>query len=96
MTEWHSYSRKAGWSLRLKHRERNIVYLSPEKGGFLAAFALGDKAIAAARKSRLPRRAVKIIEEARRYAEGTAVRVPVTTRADIAVVKKLVNAKLQN
>ena len=46
--EWNSYSIKAGWSLRLQWKKRNIVYLSPSTGCFLASFALGDKAVAAA------------------------------------------------
>src|SRR5512144_2740772 len=62
--EWHSYSRRAGWSLRVRHKDRNIVYLSPEKGTFVAAFAMGGKAIEAARKSGLPPRALEIIDAA--------------------------------
>jgi len=47
--EWNTYSVKAGWSLRLKLKKRNIVYLGPRAGCFLASFILGDKALAAAR-----------------------------------------------
>lgn len=94
--EWNSYSRKAGWSLRLKRKERNIVYLSPHRGCFTASFALGDKALQAAREAGLPAPALKILKEAKKYAEGTAVRITVKTAKDIAVVKKLVNAKLEN
>lgn len=32
--EWKSYSRKAGWSPRLKRGKRNILYLSPCEGCF--------------------------------------------------------------
>lgn len=42
--EWNSSSRKAGWALRLKRGQRNIVYLSPNRGGFTASFALGERA----------------------------------------------------
>ena len=54
--EWNSYSIKAGWSLRLQSKQRNIVYLGPRQGYFLAAFILGAKAVVAARKSKLPQR----------------------------------------
>lgn len=94
--EWKSYSVKAGWSLRLKQGDRIIVYLSPNQGGFLASFALGDKAIATARRSQLPAKAMKIIAEARRYAEGTAVRVEVKTPADVAIVRQLAALKVEH
>ena len=92
--DWHSYSRKSGWSLRVRRKDRNIVYLLLGTGEFQAAFMLGDKAIAAARQDKLPQRTLRTIDEARRYAEGTGVRVAVNRPADIAVVKKLVAAKL--
>ena len=94
--EWNSYSPKAGWSLRLKHKDRNIVYLSPSKGCFKASFALGDKAVKAARQGGLPKRVIKIIDDAKRYAEGTAVRLDVKGPKDISIVKKLAAIKLAN
>jgi hypothetical protein len=47
--EGKSYSPKAGWSLRLKVKKRNIIYLSPCSGCFRVAFIFADKAVAAAR-----------------------------------------------
>jgi len=93
--EWNSYSQKAGWALRLKVKKRNILYLSPFHGGFSVAFALGDKAVSAARQSTLPKRVLRIIEDGRKYAEGTAVRFEVTTAQDIQAVVKLASIKLQ-
>ena len=94
--EWNSYSRKAGWTLRLKREQRNIVYLSPCEGCFRVSFALGDKAVQAARQSKLPPRVIKIINEAKRYAEGTGVRFEVKAPKDIAAVKMLAAIKLAN
>jgi hypothetical protein len=94
--EWNSYSVKAGWLLRLQLRKRNIVYLSPGAGCFLASFALGDKAIAVARKSKLPLAVLKIIDEAKRYAEGTAVRIEVHGAEDVKAVKTLAKIKIEN
>jgi len=92
--EWNSYSRKAGWSLRLKHKDRNIVYLTPCEGCFFVSFALGDKAVEAARQSGLPQSVIKIINEAKRYAEGTAVRIEIEKAKDIVTVNKLAGIKL--
>ena len=94
--EWNSYSHKAGWSLRLKDGDRNIVYLSPGPGCFMASFALGDKAVRAARESKLPKTVLDLIENAKRYAEGTAVRLEVRVPGDIAAITRLAAIKLEN
>lgn len=94
--EWKCYSPKYGWSLRLKHKKRTIVYLAPYRGCFGVAFILGDRAVRAARQTRLPKRVLTIIDEAPRYPEGTGVRLEVKRSKDIAVVKKLAAIKLGN
>jgi Protein of unknown function (DUF3788) len=94
--EWHSYSLKAGWSLRLKSGKRNILYMTPCRGSFRVSFALGEKAMRAARDSGLPARVLKILDEAPRYAEGAGVRLDVAAKRDLAVVRKLAAAKMAN
>jgi len=94
--EWSSYSRKAGWSLRLKRKKRTIVWLAPCRGCFRVAFIFGDKAMNAARECQLPQRVIKILKEAPRYPEGTGVRIEVKGAKDIDVLKKLAAIKLEN
>jgi len=94
--EWNSYSRKAGWSLRLKQEKRNILYLGPCHGSFRVSFVLGDRAIEAARRGKLPARVMKWIAEGQRYPEGTGIRIEVKGPADLAGVKKLTAVKLEN
>src|SRR5689334_13687125 len=89
--EWRSYSKKAGWSMRLKKKDRNIVYLIPGHGGFDVSFALGDRAVAAAKERGL----ATMVEGAKRYAEGTAVRFAVESPKDVANVRKLIEIKLE-
>lgn len=97
---WHPYaelwgytSKSTGWGLRVKRGERVIVYLTPRHGEFLASFALGEKAVLDAQARGLPSAVVELIDGARRYAEGRAVRLTVTSAADIDVVEKLAAAK---
>lgn len=90
--EWHSYSKKAGWSMRLKSRDRNIVYLVPGNRAFEVSFALGDRAIAAAREAGL----ASFVDGAKRYAEGTAVRFTISKTTDIGAVQRLVRIKLDH
>lgn len=92
--DWNSYSLKAGWSLRVKHGDRVILYLAPVQGSFRASFALGDKAVQAALASGLPQPVIEIIRGAKKYVEGMAVRIEVNGKADIEVVKKLAKAKI--
>ena len=94
--EWHCYSRKAGWSLRVKRGDRTIVYLSPCVGTFRAAFALGDRAIQQALASKLAPPVLENIRTSRKYAEGTAVRLNVDNRADVTAVKRLAAIKIDN
>lgn len=95
VVEWHSGSVKYGWSLRLQRKKRNIVYLSPRFGSFVAAFVIGDKAVAVARKSRLSPDVLRTIAEAKRYAEGTPVRIDVSKPDDLEAVKMLAGIKVE-
>ncbi len=94
--EWTSYSKKHGWSLRAKRAKRNVVYMAPAQGGFTAALILGDKALAAARESKLSPHGLKLLDEAKRYPEGTAVRIEVHRSQDINLIEKLAAVKLKN
>jgi uncharacterized protein DUF3788 len=94
--EWNSSGLKYGWSFRLQLKKRNIVYLGPRSGLFMASFVLGDKAIAVARKSNLPAYVLKMIAEAKRYGEGTFVRIEVSKPEDLVPVKTLAKIKVEN
>jgi hypothetical protein len=94
--EWNSSGLKYGWSFRLQLKKRNIVYLGPRSGSFMASFVLGDKAIAVARKSNLPAYVLKMIAEAKRYGEGTPVRIEVSELEDLVPVKTLARIKVEN
>jgi hypothetical protein len=62
-------------------------YISPSTGCFLARLASGDKAVAAARQSKLPPGTLKVIDEVKRYPEGTAVRIEVHGAEDIRALQ---------
>lgn len=94
--EWNSYSRKSGWALKVIRKQRVIVYLSPMRDGFRASFALGDRAVKEALAAKLPAKVLKVIREARRYAEGTPVRLEVKSDADLAAILKIATIKVEN
>jgi hypothetical protein len=94
--EWKAYSSKSGWSLRLKVKKRNIIYLSPCSGHFRVGFIFGDKAVAAARQSNLSQATLKLIDEAPHYPEGTGLLMMVKAQKDLAAIRKLALIKLAN
>ena len=95
--EWKSVSpTKYGWALRPSIKKRTILYLGPCEDCFRVSFVLGDKAVTAARASDLPKAVLKEIAEAKRYAEGTGIRLLVHTTKDLAPIKRLVEIKLAN
>jgi hypothetical protein len=93
---WSSVSPRYGWSLRPLLKKRTIVWLGPCQDSFRVSFALGDKAVVAARASKLPKALLEQIANARRYAEGTPVRLIIKSADDLAPVRTLVEIKLEN
>ena len=97
LTETWIYSGKPwGWALKLMHKKRAVLYLTPCDGYFFAGFALGEKAVKAAHQSDLPVSVMNIIDSAKKYAEGRAVRVEIRSAKAVGVIKKLISIKMAN
>ena len=99
LEEKWSFSKKSGrWSLQLKQRrkKRTVLYLIVQPGHFLAAFALGEKACAAARASGLPDSWLEAIDSAPRYAEGRGVWLEIRRPRDVANAARLAALKMAN
>ena len=85
-----------GWSLRVLHKDRVILYMTPQPSQFLVSFALGEKAVAAARAARLSASVLKAIDDAPRYAEGRGVRIPVRGSSQLTTLARLAQIKHEN
>lgn len=92
--EWRFSGQKYGWSLQLKRKKRTVLHLVPCRKHFLAAFALGEKAVAATGEANLPEKVRKAIREAPRYAEGRGVRLQVRSKKDAAAIRTLACIKM--
>ena len=88
--------KNAGWGLRLKKPTRTVLYMTPCRGYFLASFALGEKAVKAAHESDLPAPILELIDCAKKYVEGRAVRIEVRTAKDVRNVEKIAVIKMAN
>ncbi len=91
---WGFAGAKFGWSLRVRRKERVLLYLTPSDGSFLAGIVLGEKAVAAARGAGLPDALLARIEAAPRYAEGRGLRIPLGPGDDVEPIRRLVALKL--
>ncbi len=94
--EWKSYSPKYGWSAQLKLKKRTILHVSPCNGHFRVMFILGDRAVAAAKNSKLSKKLAELLAKAPKYPEGTGLRLEVKSTRDLAPIRKLAEIKLQN
>jgi hypothetical protein len=91
---WGYSSKTTGWGLRLQVPTRTILYMTPRDGHFLASFALGERAAAAALEANLGAGILTAIEDAPRYAEGRGVRLEVRVAADVGDVVRLAEIKM--
>ncbi len=95
LTEKWTFSKTTNrWSVQLKRKQRTVVYLIPRDGHVLAAFALGERACAAARDGGLPATVLAVIDGATRYPEGRAVRLEVRSGSDVDNVLKVAAIKM--
>ncbi len=92
--EWTFPGAKWGWSMRLKHKKRAVLYLTPLEKQFRAGLVLGEKAVAAAQGMALPDEVLELIDTAKRYPEGRAVHFDLRFKKDLAVVLQLAEAKM--
>lgn len=78
----------------LRHKKRTLRYLLPEKASVTVAIVLGERAYGLAMASTLSAAVKTSLSEARPYAEGRGIRVPVKAPRDLATIRKLVAIKL--
>jgi hypothetical protein len=92
--EWKGVMvKKYGWSLRLKKKSRNIIYLSPGKECFMASFILSDKALREAKNAHVSKAVKDALAAAPRYPEGNGLRLLVRSGADLAGIQKIAAIK---
>lgn len=94
--EWGFSSPKTGWGLRLKKDKRAILYMIPCHGYFLVSFALGEKAVKAAHEIGLSRTILNVIDGAKEFAEGRAVKLEIRRAEDVLAVEQLAIIKMRN
>ena len=95
--EWKGIAvKKYGWSMRLKQKGRNIVYLSPGKDCFMVSFVLSDRALKAAKSEHLPKAVHDALAQAPHYPEGNGLRLLIHRASDLAAIRKIAAITVAN
>ena len=94
--EWNFPGKNYGWSMRIKIKKRNIIYMVPHDGYFNVAFVFGPRAYEVVSNSDLPGEIKDSLKQARVYMEGRGIRLDVHADDSINNIQELIQIKVQN
>lgn len=94
--EWVFSGKNYGWTLRLKCKQRAILYLTPCESSCIAGFALGEKAVLAIMRSSLPHHIKKQVSQSQKFDEGLAFRMPIQSMEDVHIIIQLAHINMHN
>lgn len=94
LEEWNFPGKKYGWSFRIKDKKRAIIYLLPRDQAFFAAFVFGGRAFDAILESDVSEQIKTDLKNAKVYAEGRGIRIPVPDRSSLQDIFRLIDIKL--
>ena len=92
-TEWKFYSKKAGWTLRISNKKRNLVFFSPNEDYFLVTVNMGVKVSKIALDSDISDNTKDLIRQAKVYAEGISILIEVRNDKDLEDIKTILNVR---
>jgi len=94
--EWNFPGKNYGWSMRIKIKKRNIIYMVPHDGYFNVAFVFGPKAYEVILKSDLSEHIKNDLKEARVYMEGRGIRLDIHQGDSLKDIENLIRIKVDN
>lgn len=92
--EWKPSKAEFGRICLIRHKQRTLLYLTPDRARVWIAIVLGERACGIAMASSLPAAIKKMFADAKPYAEGRGIRFQVSSLGDIPLIAKLVEIKI--
>jgi len=92
--EWNFPGKKYGWSFRIRDKKRAILYLLPRLRGFVVAFVFGKRAYEAILDSDVSGPVKIELQQAKVYAEGRGIWIPVPDSSPLQDIFQLIDIKL--
>jgi hypothetical protein len=94
--DWKHYGKSSGWTMKLLRKKRNLFFSYPGNDEMTVVFVFGDRAVQAVEKSDIPAPIIEELKQARKYAEGRGIKIPVRNADDAEIIKKLIAIKIEN
>jgi hypothetical protein len=91
--QWKPSKAEFGRMCLLQHKNKTLLYLTPDKERVWIAIILGERAYGLAMASSIPIAIKEMFAKARPYAEGRGIRFPVNSLSDIPMIAKLLEIK---
>lgn len=91
---WSYFSKKYGWSYRIKDKRRAIIYLSPRAGYFLVTMVFGFRAVDHIVATELDPWIRDTLKNSKAFPEGKVIRIPVKDESWLDSIEALVKIKL--
>lgn len=91
--QWKPSKTAFGRMCLIQHKNRTLLYLTPDQKKVWIAIVLGERAYGLAMASSLPAAIKTMFAEARPYAEGRGIRFTARSSRDIPVIAELVEIK---
>ena len=85
--EWKYYGKTLGWQLKVTHKGKALLYLTPLENSFRIGFAVRENEKEALLKSDLPPKTREQLAIARKYPEGYPLQLEIKTKTDMKAVR---------
>jgi hypothetical protein len=94
-SEWRRYSKAGPWTVKVVLAKRTLWYLTPTEEGLHISMVFGGRATEAVLAADdVPETVKAALRDARPYAEGRGIRLPVAGTADVGLLERLLAIKL--
>jgi predicted restriction endonuclease len=94
--QWKHYGEKYGWTLKVFLKKRNLFFITPREGYFNISFVFGDKAVEKVKESDIAHDIKELLHQAKKYVEGTGIKLEVKSREDLLAILILIEIKIEN
>lgn len=88
--EWKYYGKKIGWQLKVTHKGKALLYLTPLEKSFRIGFGVRENERERLLNSNLPPKTKEELATAKKYPEGYPLRLEIKSKTDMRTVRVVI------